>query len=82
MPRITLDVESSTLGALRLSPDEFVSEMQKAAAVQWYAQGRVSQEKAAELAGLTRMEFLEELHQRGVAACQITASELLDEIHG
>ena len=56
--------------------------MRIAAAVQWYAQGIVSQGKAAELADLTRSEFLEELYRRRVPACQVTAEELADEIHG
>jgi len=58
-------------GALRLAPDEFAREMRIAAAVQWYSQGKVSQEKASELADLSRMEFLEELRQRKVSACQL-----------
>jgi len=39
-----------------LAPIEFAHEMRVAAAVQWYAQGIVSQGKAAELAGPTRSE--------------------------
>jgi len=61
---------------------EFAREMRIAAAVQWYAQGIVSQGKAAELAGLTRSELLEGLFRRRVPACQVTADELVDEIHG
>lgn len=38
--------------------------------------------KAAELADLTRAEFLEELQHRKVPACQVTADELAAEIHG
>ena len=56
--------------------------MRVAAAVQWYSQGIVSQGKAAELAGLTRSEFHEERHRRRVPACQVTAEELTNEIHG
>ena len=56
--------------------------MRVAAAVQWYAQGIVSQGNAAELAGLARAEFLEDLHRRRVPAWQVTAEELTDEIHG
>ncbi len=55
--------------------------MRIAAAVQWYAQGIVSQGKAAELAALTRMEFLGELHRRKVPACQATLEELQEEIY-
>ncbi len=47
---ITFDFDVSAFGALRLAPGEFAREMRIAAAVQWYAQGIVSQGKAAELA--------------------------------
>lgn len=82
MTTLTVDIDSSFLGTLRLSPDEFVREMKIAAAVQWYAQGTISQEKAAMLAGLSRFDFLDELRLRKVNACQATQDELLEEIHG
>lgn len=80
MATITYDLPSSAFAALRLSPDEFAREMRIAASVQWYAQGLVSQEKAAELAGLGRADFLEELYRRKVPACQVTLEELIEEI--
>jgi len=79
---ISFDFDASAFGALRLAPAEFGHEMRIAAAVQWYAQGLVSQGKAAELAKLSRAEFLNELFQRKVPACQLTPDELADEIHG
>jgi len=82
MTTISFEFEPSTFGALRLAPDEFAREMRIAAAVQWYAEGVVSQGKAAELAELTRADFLDELYRRKVPACQVTADELADEIHG
>ena len=82
MTKISFEFEPSAFGALRLAPNEFAREMRIAAAVQWYAQGVVSQGKAAELAGLTRADFLGELHRRKVPACQVTPDELADEIHG
>ncbi|AUB85670.1 UPF0175 family protein [Candidatus Thiodictyon syntrophicum] len=82
MATISFEFEPSTFSALRLAPMEFAREMRIAAAVQWYAQGIVSQGKATELAGLTRSELLEELFRRRVPACQVTADELVDEIHG
>ena len=48
MATISFEFEPSTFGALRLAPSEFAREMRIAAAVQWYAQGIVSQGKAAE----------------------------------
>jgi len=82
MTTISFEFEPSAFGALRLAPNEFAREMRIAAAVQWYAQGVISQGKAAELAGLTRADFLDELHRRKVPACQVTPDQLADEIHG
>ena len=80
MTTIRYDLPSSAFAALRLSPDEYADEMRTAAAVQWYAQGLVSQGKAAELAGLSRAEFLDELFRRKVSASQVTLEELEREI--
>ena len=80
MATITYDIPPSTLSALRLSPEEFGREMRVAASVQWYSQGLVSQGKAAEIAGLSRSEFLEELFRRKVPACQVSFEDLLEEI--
>lgn len=80
MTTIAYDFDPGVFGALRLSPAEFAREMRIAAAVQWYAQGRVSQGRAAEIAGLCRAEFIEELFQRKVPACQVTAEDLLEEL--
>lgn len=79
MTTIQYDLPESTFAALRLSPREFAREMRVAAAVQWYAEGLVSQGRAAELAGLSRAEFLDELYRRKVSASQETLDELLDE---
>jgi len=57
MPRITLDFPEELLTALRRSPDEFVHELRLAAAVHWYEKGQISQEKAASIAGLNRVDF-------------------------
>ncbi len=80
MATISYELPRTAFSALRLSPQEFAREMRIAACVQWYAQGLVSQGKAAEIAGLNRAEFLEELFRRRVPACQVTFEELVEEI--
>jgi predicted HTH domain antitoxin len=80
MATISYEMSPSAFAALHLSPKEFAREMQIAACVQWYAQGLVSQERAAEIAGLSRAEFLAELFRRRVPACQVTLEELIEEI--
>lgn len=78
---IGFDFDRAAFGALCLAPREFAREMRIAAAVQWCAEGIVSQGKAAELAELTRMQFLEELRRRKVSTCQVTPDELAGEVH-
>lgn len=80
MVTISYDLSPETFAALRLSPKEFAREMRIAACVRWYAQGVVSQGMAAEIAELSRAEFLEELFRRRVPASQVTYEELVDEI--
>jgi predicted HTH domain antitoxin len=80
MAMISYDVPPSAFAALHLSPTEFAREMRIAACVQWYAQGLVSQERAAEISGLSRAAFIEELFRRRVPACQVTLEELIEEI--
>jgi predicted HTH domain antitoxin len=80
MAEISFDFPSSFFAALRKSPAEFAAEMRLAAAIHWYSQGVVSQGKASEIAGVSRAQFLEELHRRKVPAIQVTAEELEEEL--
>ena len=51
MATLTIELPEGAFSALRCSPQEFSKEMRIAAAVQWYTQQQISQEKAAEIAG-------------------------------
>jgi predicted HTH domain antitoxin len=55
---VSLDLPQSVFLALRRDPVSFVSEMRLAAAVKWHEMHQISQAKAAEIAGLSRSEFL------------------------
>ncbi|NET61911.1 MAG: UPF0175 family protein [Symploca sp. SIO2E6] len=80
MKTISLQLPETVFSALRKSPDEFVHEMQIAAAVKWYELGEISQEKASEIAGLTREEFILALARYQVDFMQNTAEELEEEM--
>ena len=80
MAEIVFEFPPTVFSALRKSPPEFAAEMRLAAALHWYSQGTISQGKAAEIAGLSRAELLEELHRRRIPAIQVTPAELEEEL--
>lgn len=80
MAQVTFDFPPTVFSALRKSPDEFAAEMRLAAAIHWYSQGMVSQGKAAEIAGLARGQFLDELFRRKVPAIQASLEEVREEL--
>ena len=80
MNTISFTFPKDVFSALRMSPQEFAQEMRVAAAVQWYAQGIVSQGKAAEIAGLSRAAFIDQLHARRIPVVQVSLEEIREEI--
>lgn len=78
--QINFQLPDTAFSALRKSPDEFIQEMRTAAAVKWYEMQWVSQAKAAEIAGLSRHDFLMALNRLGVSPFQTTIEELREEI--
>lgn len=76
MVHLQIDIPESTLAALKQDASGVAREMRVAAAAKWYELGRMSQGRAAELAGLSRREFLDALAQLGVPAVQVEADEL------
>jgi predicted HTH domain antitoxin len=77
---ITIDLPETVFSAIRKSPSEFAAEMRLAAAVKWYEMGVVSQEKAAEIAGQTRADFILSLARFGVSPFQSTADEITEDL--
>ncbi|MCC6487305.1 MAG: UPF0175 family protein [Candidatus Hydrogenedentes bacterium] len=54
--------------------------MRLAAAATWYEQGKVSQEVAAQVAGMNRTGFLLALARKGRGSFQIDATDLNEEL--
>jgi predicted HTH domain antitoxin len=75
MPTITVDLPSESLAALRRSSEELAQDVRLAAAIYWYAKGELSQERAAEVAGLDRTDFLLACGRAGVNVFQTDADE-------
>lgn len=76
---VSFDLPVGVFSALRKTPNELQRDIRVIAAVKWYEMGQISQEKAAEVAGLSREDFLLELAKFNVSPFQYTASEVLEE---
>lgn len=75
-----VELPESAFSALRKTPAEFVQEMKYAAVVKWYEAGIITQDKAAEIAGLSRYAFLNLLARYDVSAMQYTPDLLEEEL--
>jgi predicted HTH domain antitoxin len=64
---------------LRRSPEEFAREMRLAAAMLWYSRGLISQEKGAQIAGISRAEFLTALAQNKIDVFAVDFDDLKGE---
>ena len=80
MTQIVLEFDTGAMSALRKGPGQLAEEIKTAAVVRWYAEGRISQSKAAEILGISRVRFLDELYRRRVPAVQTNIEELREEL--
>jgi hypothetical protein len=76
---IVLDLPLGVFSTLRKTPEEFSIELRLAAAVKWYEMEILSQDKAAEAAGLCREDFLMALARFKVSPFQSSPEEILRE---
>lgn len=80
MTTLTLELPEDVFSALRRSPEEFGRALRLAAAIHWYQRGQISQEKAAQVAGLDRTDFLMALAREGVDAFIVDFNDLHREL--
>ncbi len=82
MTAITIEIPGDSFAVLRRSPSELVQEMRLAAAMLWYTQGRISHEKAAQFAGISRIALIDALAASKLPAFHVDLDELMEEIQG
>nr|VFK64199.1 MAG: Uncharacterised protein family (UPF0175) [Candidatus Kentron sp. UNK]VFK71014.1 MAG: Uncharacterised protein family (UPF0175) [Candidatus Kentron sp. UNK] len=78
--RIALELSPGVMSVLRKGSADLADEIKTAAVVQWYAEGRISQAKGAEILGVSRARFLDELYRRRVPALQVDTDSLREEM--
>ncbi len=76
---VSFDLPLGVFSALRKTPEEFEKDIRVIAAVKWYEMGQISQEKASEIAGMCREDFLLELSGYNVSPFQYSDGEILNE---
>jgi predicted HTH domain antitoxin len=79
MVQMTIEMPEGALASLRKDPQSFARELRLAAAIKWYEMGDVSQGRGAEIAGVSRQEFLAALGRYRVSPFQYTPEEVLEE---
>ncbi len=77
---ITVHVSDALLQDLATSPEELNREIRLAAAIHLYSRGLISQGKGAEIADLSRWDFIQALGRAEVPACQVSSKELTEEV--
>ena len=77
MKRVEIDLPDETFAGLDRESAELATELRAAAAAKWYEVGRVSQEVAAQIAGVSRSEFVLALSRLQVSPMQEGVEEAL-----
>jgi predicted HTH domain antitoxin len=77
---LNLELPEATVEAAGRAPEDFVRELRFAAAVNLYHQVLISQEKAAEIAGMDRREFMDEMARRKLEVFIVDFDDLAREI--
>lgn len=80
MTSLTFEMPDEILAVLREEPSRFGEELRLAAAMNWYRRGTVSQEVAAQVAGLDRTDFLLALARHGEDVFRVDFTDLAREL--
>jgi predicted HTH domain antitoxin len=80
MPSVTINLPQEVFSSRRLPPEDFINDMRLAAAIYWYQKNEISQEKAAQIAGLNRRDFLIALAREQVDVFVVDFNDLQQEL--
>jgi predicted HTH domain antitoxin len=80
MTTVQIALPDDVFSTMHKSPGEVADEMRVAAATIWYAKGLISHGKGAEIARLSRADFMQTLSDAGVSPFQETLDEVRETL--
>ena len=79
MATVTIEADDA-FEVLHRSPQELSQEIRLAAAMLWYSQGRFSHEKAAQFAGVSRIDLIDVSAAARLPAFHVDVDEVMEEV--
>ena len=80
MSAVRIEIPEETLISLKTAVESFAHDLKLLAAVKLFELGKLSSGRAAQLAGMTRVEFLLALRRFRVSPFQTTPEELSKDV--
>ena len=80
MKTIQISLPDEIFISMKETPDELSREIRMAAAVKFYELGKLSSGRAAELAGISRISFLQSLARYNVPVFDLSVEELKQDL--
>ncbi|MBD3181391.1 UPF0175 family protein [Candidatus Poribacteria bacterium] len=81
MKTIKITLSDEILISMKETPENFSREIKMAAAAKFYEMGKLSSGRAAELAGISRISFLQSLSMYKVPIFSMTETELKQDLN-